>query len=126
MRSEKHQVSWLGRRTDVANLIGRADLLIHPANQEPLGRVLLESAACGTPFVATDVGGTREIVAGLDVEILVPPKSPGKMAEAALRLLNDAELAAEVGERLAQIAHERFSVTSCADALTQLYQSLSE
>ena len=58
----KNRVHWLGRRTDVANIMRTATILIHPARQEPLGRVLLESAASGLPVITTDVGGSSEIL----------------------------------------------------------------
>lgn len=51
----------LGTRDDVAALLNEFDLVVHPARQEPLGRVLLEAAAAGRAIVASDVGGTREI-----------------------------------------------------------------
>jgi glycosyltransferase involved in cell wall biosynthesis len=52
----------LGRRNDVPQLLNEIDLLVHPARQEPFGRVLLEAAASGVSIVATDVGGTRELL----------------------------------------------------------------
>ena len=55
------RVHFLGFRNDVPRLLNELDLLVHPARQEPLGRVLLEAAAAGVAVIATDVGGTREI-----------------------------------------------------------------
>ncbi|MGC3970678.1 MAG: glycosyltransferase family 4 protein [Pirellulales bacterium] len=68
------QVHYLGTRSDMATLLLQLSLLLHMARQEPLGRVLLEAAACGVPVVATDVGGTREIFphGRVDGAILVP------------------------------------------------------
>ncbi|MEA1950659.1 MAG: glycosyltransferase family 4 protein, partial [Planctomycetota bacterium] len=54
-------VHFLGVRDDVPRILNELTILVHPARQEPLGRVLLEAAAAGLPIVATDVGGTREI-----------------------------------------------------------------
>ena len=45
------RVHWLGRRDDVPQLMAASDLLLHPARQEPLGRVILESVASGLPVV---------------------------------------------------------------------------
>ncbi|MDG2014407.1 MAG: glycosyltransferase family 4 protein, partial [Pirellulaceae bacterium] len=55
-------VHWLGIRTDIPDLMKQASVLLHCARQEPLGRVLLESLASGLPIVATQVGGTAEIL----------------------------------------------------------------
>lgn len=49
----------LGYRTDVLELLAEVDLLLHPARQEPLGRVLLEAAEARCPVVGLDVGGNR-------------------------------------------------------------------
>lgn len=56
------RVHFLGFRTNMELLLPELTLLVHAARQEPLGRVLLEAAACGVPIVATNVGGTTEIL----------------------------------------------------------------
>ena len=60
--AHRDRVHWLGRRNDVAEIMAQATMLIHPARQEPLGRVLLEAAASGLPIVTTNVGGSAEIL----------------------------------------------------------------
>ena len=50
------RVHFLGWRADAADLIAGFSLLAHAAHQEPLGRVLLEAQAAGTPVAATAVG----------------------------------------------------------------------
>lgn len=52
----------LGFRHDMADIYPELSLLLHAARQEPFGRVLLEAGAYNLPVVATDAGGTREIV----------------------------------------------------------------
>jgi glycosyltransferase involved in cell wall biosynthesis len=57
-------VHWLGPREDVADLLADLDLFILPSSEpEPYGLVLVEALMSGTPVVATDAGGPREIVA---------------------------------------------------------------
>jgi len=77
----------LGYRDDVLNVMPEIDLIVHPANQEPYGRVLLEAAACGVPVVATDVGGTAEIIVDGATGRLVPPRDPVSLADAVTKLL---------------------------------------
>ena len=72
------RVHFLGTRNDVSRLLPECALLVHAARQEPLGRVLLEAAACGLAVVATDVGGTREIFPSeAEGAVLVPADDAG-------------------------------------------------
>ena len=54
-------VSFLGFREDIPELMSLCDLLIVPSLREPFGRVVIEAMACGTPVVASSVGGMVEI-----------------------------------------------------------------
>jgi glycosyltransferase involved in cell wall biosynthesis len=64
-----------------------ADLFVLPSRSEGVPNVLLESTACGTPFVATRVGGVPE-VAGPDHPGLVPPDDAAALAGAIGRALS--------------------------------------
>jgi teichuronic acid biosynthesis glycosyltransferase TuaC len=65
-----------------------ADATLLPSRSEGIPNVLLESLACGTPWIASRVGGIPEI-AGHDATRLVPPNSPAELAEAIEQLLRD-------------------------------------
>jgi len=68
-----HRVHWLGYRDDIPRTLRSIDVLVHSAHQEPLGRVLLEAAACGCAIIATDVGGTPEILVHTRSALLITP-----------------------------------------------------
>lgn len=117
------RVHFLGRRNDVADLMGEATLLIHAARQEPLGRVLLEAASAGLPVIATRVGGTEEIFPReSESAILIPPDDPAALAQAMRRMFNSAD----VRERLAIAARrrvtEQFTIEKAAQALLEHYR----
>lgn len=61
-----------GYQENVEQWMNAADLLVHTAHQEPLGRVLLEAAACELPVIATAVGGTPEILEDQRAARLLP------------------------------------------------------
>jgi glycosyltransferase involved in cell wall biosynthesis len=82
----------LGYREEIAQLMSEADLLVHPAKQEPLGRVLLEAAAAGLPIVATAVGGTEEIVADGESARLVSPNDAAALSRAICDLASNEAL----------------------------------
>lgn len=61
---------------------GAADVLVLASSREGWANVLLESMACGTPVVATDVGGSREVVAAPEAGVLVAERTPEALANA--------------------------------------------
>jgi glycosyltransferase involved in cell wall biosynthesis len=73
--------------TEVARWIGAADVLTLPSWSEGYPNVLVESLACGRPVVATDVGGTSEIV-NVSNGLLIPPRDPEALASALTRALD--------------------------------------
>ena len=107
----------LGHRDDIAVLLNEIDLLVHPANQEPFGRVLLEASASGVPIVATDVGGTSEIIVDGQTGILIPPRDPAALAAAVIDLLTDDGKARQFGEAARNLALHEFAISIAAHRL---------
>ena len=105
----KGDVSFLGHRSDVRDLMRAADLAVLPSYREGMPRSLLEAAACGLPLVATDVPGCREIVSNKVNGLLVPPLDSRLLAEAIIELLVDRERRTAMGKRSRALACELFS-----------------
>ena len=121
------RVHFLGLRADVDRLLRKATILVHPARQEPLGRVLLEAAASGAAVVATDVGGTGEIFPPDSHSArLVPPDEPDCLADALLELLGDGSLRAQLGVAARRRAVEAFSVEKATAGLVEHYRQVSD
>jgi glycosyltransferase involved in cell wall biosynthesis len=100
-------------------------MLVHAARQEPLGRVLLEGAACGTPIIATDVGGTREIFPeAAQAAIVVPGGSAEHLAEAIANLSSDVALRRELGTAARRRAVEAFDAQTAAASLAEHYHAI--
>ncbi|MBA4020409.1 MAG: hypothetical protein C0483_24880 [Pirellula sp.] len=120
------RVHYLGTRSDVPRILPQFTLLLHMARQEPLGRVLLESAACGVPVVATDVGGTREIFphAADDGALLVPVDDVVAARTAVQSILADAALARRMGSAGRRRIEAAFSVEQSAAGLLRHYKEV--
>lgn len=120
-------VHFLGRREDVTTLLKEWLMLVHPARQEPMGRVLLEAAASGCPVVATDVGGTREIFPDHESGgILVPVSSAEKLTAGICQLIEEPDLRRSVGQAGRRRAELCFAVADAAEHLVQHYRELAE
>ena len=116
----------LGYRRDVADLMLASDLLVHGARQEPLGRVLLEAASLQLPIVATDVGGTREILDDGVSGLLVPADDPPATASAIERLLNHSDLRQRLAVEAALRVQQDFSIERWARQLAAVWRSVCE
>jgi glycosyltransferase involved in cell wall biosynthesis len=79
-----HRVTFLGPvpQTELRNYYGAADALVLASSREGWANVLLESMACGTPVVASNVWGTPEVVASADAGVLMRERTPQALVEA--------------------------------------------
>ena len=117
----------LGYRDDVERILNELCLLVHPARQEPLGRVLLEAAASGVPVVATGVGGTGEIFSPQsEAARLVPPDDPQAMATAMLELAANEPLRGSLAAAARRRAEEAFDAHRAAAGLVEHYRQVIE
>lgn len=114
----------LGYVQDVARLLNEADVLLHPARQEPLGRVLLEAAASGTPIVATNVGGTPEILEHDKSALLVAPDDVSGIAASLSRLVNDSQLSEQLAQAARTNVMSRFTPAVQARKLFEIWEAV--
>ena len=115
----------LGYRDDVDRLLNELALLIHPAQQEPLGRVLLEAAASGVAVVASQVGGTAEIFPPSSrAARLVQPGDGESLAGAIEELLGDSAARLSMAKAARRRAEEAFGATRAATGLIEQYREV--
>ncbi|MCU1605352.1 MAG: hypothetical protein JWP46_1817, partial [Modestobacter sp.] len=87
IRAQDLPVRLLGRRTDIADLFGAADVCVLPSVWEARSLTAQEALRAGVPLVATRVGGIPELV-GSAAE-LVPAGDPAALGEAVVDVLTD-------------------------------------
>jgi glycosyltransferase involved in cell wall biosynthesis len=106
---------------DVARYCQAADLYIHAANSEVWGRSITEALACGTPAVATAVGGIPEQIKDGETGFLVPKGDAEAMAHKILAIIGDKSLRQRMGERASEDVRKRFNLERHADDYLHWY-----
>jgi len=105
------RVQFVGFRSDVAVLMKAVDAVAHTSTAaEPFGRVVVEGMLSGTPVIAMDAGGPREIVTHGQTGLLVPPEDPQAMAAALQWLQAHPEAVRRMTAAADSRAQTRFSV----------------
>ncbi|MCU0545485.1 MAG: glycosyltransferase family 1 protein [Oscillatoriaceae cyanobacterium Prado104] len=103
-----------------------ADVCAVPSHYEPFGLVAIEAMACGTPVIASDVGGLKFTVVPEETGLLAPPKNEAAFASAIDRALADSAWAQQLGKAGRKRVETYFSWDGVASQLGQLYAQLLE
>jgi glycosyltransferase involved in cell wall biosynthesis len=111
--------------TEVRDYLAAADVLVVPSVMEGGAKVVMEAAAVGTPFVATETAGTPAFLP--DAGLIVPPlaQCPGAFVRAVMVMLRNDDLRARLGQRALKQA-PRFSAEHRADELLPLYEAATQ
>jgi glycosyltransferase involved in cell wall biosynthesis len=135
-------VPWAPDPRDVVRYYQAADVYLHAARMDTFPLSVLEAQACGTPALATAVGGIPEQVRSLDaVEgdasapahgadeatgVLVPPGEPDLLARSIERLLADEALRARLGQNAWRAVRERFDLQRQVSDYLQWYADIAD
>jgi glycosyltransferase involved in cell wall biosynthesis len=117
------RVVFAGLRHDAREIIGAADVVAIPSQVEGLPLVALEALAAGTPIVATEVRGLRELLDDGQTALLVPADSAEGLASALRRVLGDDAVAGRLREAGLRLAAEH-TEEHMVDGFLRLYERL--
>lgn len=101
-----------------------ADVCVVPSHYEPFGLVAIESMACGTPVVASDVGGLQFTVVNEETGLLVPPQNVPAFNHAIDQILSHPQWQQELGKAAKKRVIDKFSWHGVASQLDKLYTQL--
>jgi glycosyltransferase involved in cell wall biosynthesis len=119
------RVAFAGHVHGVPALMAACDVVAHcSTSPEPFGRVIVESMFAGTPVIATDAGGAREIVTDGVTGQLTPMRDVDALAAAIRRCLADPHWARTLAERARMQARQRFSVSATTSRFTEILAGL--
>jgi len=117
------RVRFTGHLASVDRLTPHFDLYVHPSLTETIANAIFEAMACARPVVATDVGGTAEVIRNGETGLLVAPGDASGLARAISAMLRDPE-AATMGLRGQALVKTQFSFQRLAEGYGALYQEV--
>ena len=140
-QQERPGVVWIGEmlpKSEIIALYSGAEVFVCPSIYEPFGIINLEAMACGTPVVASAVGGIPEVVVHGETGLLVPveqmnvaPFEPVNadtfafhLAEAINELMRDEARRRSMGEKARRRVEENFSWEAIARKTAELYRTV--
>ena len=140
-RESANPIVWVPHvvpRQDLIPIYTQAELFVCPSVYEPFGIINLEAMACGTPVVASAVGGIKEVVVPGETGLLVPFEAMGggdfepkdaerfarDLAGAINSLLDDPGRRAQMGERARERVERFYSWASIARRTCDFYRDL--
>jgi glycosyltransferase involved in cell wall biosynthesis len=116
------RVHFMGFRAPVEPWLAGCDLMIAPGIGEGLGRSLVEAMIVGTPLVAADSGGHREVVLPGDNGLLAAADDPADFAAKASQILGDRSLAERMMQQAQAAAIREHSIERHVKAMTEIYR----
>ncbi len=108
----------------VKKILSESDILVNPSYGEGMPTSVLEGGAMGLPVVATDVGGTSEIITNGKNGFLVHPGSVHELRERINLLVKDAKLREKLGSALQKTVREKFDWDKIAVKFEKVLKSL--
>lgn len=115
-------VQFLGRRTDVAELMAAADIFAMPSIEEPFGLVFAEAMATELPVVALDSGGASEVLVDGQHGLLSAPNDHDGLVANLLELLGDPARRASMGRAGRQHVEAHLTTEHQAIRMAEIYR----
>lgn len=118
-------IKFLGKRSDVENVLRLTDISVLFSNNdvhaEGVSNSIMESMAAGVPVIATDGGGTPEIISNEEDGYIVRPNDSNTAIAKIIKLLDDQELYKAFSLKAIQKVKSRFVLSDMADRYIQIY-----
>jgi len=111
-------------KNKLIELYQNATIFVQPSHYEGLPTTLLEAMSCGLPVVATAVSGNLDVIESGKNGILVPIKSPDKIADAISNLLDDDKIRIYLGIAARKTIEAKFTWDIISDKILRCYESV--
>lgn len=123
IKNEKIKFTGLVPHNKLPEIYQTADVFVLPSLNEGMSNTMLEALACGLPLIATDTGGTQELIQNGKNGFIVKMKNPDDLAKKIQQLIKNPELRNKMGFESRKLA-ENFSWQKVAEKYFELYKKI--
>ncbi len=120
------KVGFTGWRDDARDIMAAADVIVLPSLIEGMPYSMLEAMVSGTPVVSTSTGGIPELLVDRETGFLVPPKKPRALSDAIVYLLQNKDIAVQMGIAGRRRVEEQFDLKKTITGTLDIYKGLFE
>lgn len=119
-------ICFLGRRSDVPDILAASDIFVLPSLHEGVPLVVLEAMAAQKPVVATNIPGTRELITDGGDGFLVQAQDEAGLADKLDELLSNPETGRSMGEKARAKVKKQFTAKMMVEKFEAAYQNVLE
>jgi len=122
--SSKNNILFLGKRTDVPQLLKISDIFVLPTLFEGMSNAIMEAMATGLPIITTDIPENRELITSNEVGILIPTQNAIEIQKNISLLLENETLRKSLGGNVRKEINEKFEIGKITREISKFYKSL--
>lgn len=113
---------------EMVELYSTSAMFVFPSinRLEAFGIVQLESMACYTPVIASNIPGVNNVMDEGQNGLLVEPRDPAALAAAIVKILKDPELAKKMGAHGRQLVEQKYNWKAIGDRIEAVYRAVLE
>jgi glycosyltransferase involved in cell wall biosynthesis len=116
-----NSVDFLGKYSNVTDLMVSADVFVLPSRREGMPNVLMEAMLRALPCVATDISGSQDLIEHMNTGILVPPLAVQQLADGIIYMLTHRQRAAQMAINARKKIIESYDIEFVAEEYIKLY-----
>lgn len=120
-----NHVLFLGFREDIHDLLKVMDIFVLPSLSEAMPLCLIEAMACSLPCIASNVGGISEVIDDGVTGFIIPHADPQTLADRITYLLQNPQLAREIGKRGLQKVKANFDLRTMTNDYSKMYDHVT-
>lgn len=118
-------VHFLGWRDDISQILRASDIFVLPSLREAFGLVVVEAMASGVIAVATDNGGTKDIIEHGKSGYLVPPANSERLVEVIRTILTNPDQKRDIEKTALERVQTHFTAEVMASKTAIIYSKLT-